>query len=291
MIRIKSYFDDIPPIMLEDKYAQLLVSLLNKKALLDKNGKDEKLADADFIGYAPAIVKEKLKEIFNGKCAYCERDTRGGAHCDTEHFRPKRPYYWLTYEWTNFLLACQICNRDFKNAQFPVKGKRLEAHPLSNLGKLDKDQCLITSKSLHDEVRLLLHPVLDDPKEHLCFLSNGEVEGITEKGTESINVYRLKRPDLNRMRKDLVHEIRLDILDEYLHNPLPTQKDIKKEIQKVIQRRLIRPMENFKTTQFLGFLTTILDNFEAFIIDNTDNGIVMPDKEIMRQAAREVLQN
>ncbi|OYW78072.1 MAG: hypothetical protein B7Z37_00965 [Verrucomicrobia bacterium 12-59-8] len=95
-----------------------------------------------------------LKNIFHGKCAYCEtREARSPYHA--EHFRPKgrvrfqavgialkrrlqgartqdedglemdHPgYFWLAYHWQNLLPSCNNCNSARgKNDQFPVGGK------------------------------------------------------------------------------------------------------------------------------------------------------------------------
>src|SRR5262245_19229283 len=87
------------------------------------------------------------------KCGYCESNALAGQHGDVEHYRPKsvlhrlsdnpaeegrcQPgvahpdgrvfhpvcatgYWWLAYEWSNYLFACAICNESFKKALFPV---------------------------------------------------------------------------------------------------------------------------------------------------------------------------
>ncbi len=52
-------------------------------------------------------IKEKLINIYNDKCAYCESKER---RLQVEHFRPKSKYYWLAYSWDNLLLSCSACN-------------------------------------------------------------------------------------------------------------------------------------------------------------------------------------
>lgn len=42
-----------------------------------------------------------------------------------EHFRPQSVYWWLAYCYGNYVYACQICNQDWKGAQFPVAAARL----------------------------------------------------------------------------------------------------------------------------------------------------------------------
>jgi hypothetical protein len=92
-----------------------------------------------------------LKNVFNGKCAYCETEINR-FYGDAEHYRPKggvkfrkyedntfeeetarvedeagnlrdHPgYFWLSYNWRNLLPACQCCNSgEGKQNQFPVK--------------------------------------------------------------------------------------------------------------------------------------------------------------------------
>jgi hypothetical protein len=238
--------------------------------------------------YGSTTVKDKLKTIFKCKCAFCETNTHAGAHKDVEHFRNKAHYYWLGYEWTNLLLSCQICNRDFKGTLFPLQNdaKRVTAHPLSISGELDRRQCHILSKSLKSEKRLLLHPAIENPKKHLKFLSNGLVKGLTPKGKKSVEVYGLERDELRKARENIVLQMRRDIWEEYKHT-LPNAERITIEIRKVINK-LIARIEN-EESEYIGFSMAILENFEAFIIDNKAQGIDMPDKDIMRQAARAIL--
>jgi uncharacterized protein (TIGR02646 family) len=238
--------------------------------------------------YGSTAVKDKLKTIFKCKCAFCETNTHAGAHKDVEHFRNKIHYYWLGYEWTNLLLSCQICNRDFKGTLFPLQNDadRITSHPLNRASEFDRRQCRILSKSLKSEKRLLLHPAIDNPKKHLKFLSNGLVKGLTPKGKKSVEIYGLERDELRKAREKIVFQMRKDILEEYKETP-PDVERIALEIRKVI-RKLIERIEN-EESEYIGFSTAILENFEAFIIDNRAQGIDMPDKDIMRQAARAAL--
>ena len=123
-------------------------------------------------------IWRELKPIFaeiqgNGKCGFCEtklaRRGSGGADGDVEHYRPKGGvtdwptmhdiptggnaetyYYWLTYEPRNYLLACRVCNQDFKQNFFPIAGVRCQPNTA------DEDE-------LRAEHPYLLHPL--DPKE------------------------------------------------------------------------------------------------------------------------------
>ncbi len=291
MRKIEPYFDNPP--------STLWVETSKRRNHTPKNPSGEskiqqalsQQLDHDFDNkvYGATVVKNRLKVIFKSKCAFCETNTHAGAHKDVEHYRFKKHYYWLGYEWTNLLLSCQICNRDFKGADFPLENEsnRVVSHPLNITGELDLNLCHILCAPLVAENPLLLHPAIDNPKEHLRFLPNGLVEGISVKGGKSIEVYGLRREELFKKRKRIVKLIQEDIWEEYKHNPLPNEERIALEVRKVITK-LIRCVEN-KESEYIGFVTAILENFETFVIDNTTNGIDLPNKNIMRQAVREML--
>ena len=260
MRKIKPYFDA------EHEPTELWVDASKKRSKTknnpDGNSKIELalslMAAHDFDSqvYGSKIVKDKLKTIFKNKCAFCETNTHVGAHKDIEHYRFKTHYYWLAYEWTNFLLVCQICNRDFKKIQFPIENiaNRVRKHPLSITGELDRNKCQIFSNSLCSEKPLLLHPALDNPNEHLQFLANGAVEGLTCKGRVSINVYGLKRENLRKARENIVFQLRKDIWEEYSHK-IPNTERITIEVHKVINKL---PHYLFTFTNSGTVLTTTL---------------------------------
>lgn len=144
---------------------------------------------------------------FFGKCAYCETIVLDFQHGDIEHFRPKGAvsdhegnvvtikdadgterahpgYYWLAYDWRNLLLSCVICNQPTqsrassrkigKGTRFPVRSFR--------------------ASKMGDEVKeepLLLHPVYDDPADHLDVLDDGVMTGKTDRGWMCIDVFGL----------------------------------------------------------------------------------------------------
>ena len=50
--------------------------------------------------------REDLAERFFRNCGYCERNTRG----EVDHFRPKRRFPELVYDWDNWIFSCHECN-------------------------------------------------------------------------------------------------------------------------------------------------------------------------------------
>ncbi len=287
MIAIKPYFEDAVDALSE-------ANLSKKRNKTQENPKGDSwfallMAQRhqhkfDSTLYGSKDVKNRLIQIFQNKCAFCECDTSVGAAYDIEHFRPKILYYWLCYEWTNLLLSCQVCNRYYKQAHFPLEkeSNRVKIHPLKQ-GKFDKEACHIADPTLKAEKRLLLHPALDLPSEHLMFLKDGSAASLTEKGRISIEKYGLNRDELIFARKEILLNIQDTILSEYEESD-PSETRIKKEIKKIL-----KSLSNHKNANkpFTGFITAILDNFNAFVIDNEDFGNILMDKEIMKAAVQE----
>lgn len=152
--------------------------------------------------YSHPEVHEALARIFHRKCAYCEAIDNS---MEIEHFRPKarvdeeprhHGYYWLAYTWANLLPACAACNKRMRDAgAYPAKGKGnqfpLEAgsHRAFAPGDVDAER------------RLLLDPCSDEPKDHLLLQPTGELEGLSDMGHTSIEVYHLAQSTKTLRRK------------------------------------------------------------------------------------------
>ena len=120
--------------------------------------------------YAAPDVKKRLIADQHRKCAYCETLFLHSSPGDVEHYRPKAGYrqattspvegpgyYWLAYEWSNLLFACEDCNRIRKRQLFPLRNE-----PAGRARNHHHD--------LMQEVPLLLNPTTDpDPETHLTF--------------------------------------------------------------------------------------------------------------------------
>jgi uncharacterized protein (TIGR02646 family) len=64
-------------------------------------------------------VRGALLAMHGRVCAYCQCDLPPNDPGDVEHFRPKLEYWWLAYEFRNYLLSCSRCNRNCKKSDFP----------------------------------------------------------------------------------------------------------------------------------------------------------------------------
>ncbi|OON67043.1 hypothetical protein [Hymenobacter sp. CRA2] len=171
--------------------------------------------------YAARDVKARLKEDQHGKCAYCEARFGHSSPGDVEHYRPKAGYrqsaaalvqgpgyYWLAYEWSNLLYACEDCNRIRKHQLFPL------ANDPAGRARTHHDD-------LTQERPLLLNPaVTPDLTLHLTF-EDEVAKGHTPEGRASIVGYGLNRKELLDYRRDYLRCLRNQeflarILD---HNP------------------------------------------------------------------------
>lgn len=141
----------------------------------------------DFPPRVARAVRHQLYNVFNGSCGYC-----GAPANMIDHFRPRRNavragrkvdtdcYWWLSAEWNNLYLCCAACNVAKANF-FPIDGPVAEPETFGN--------------ALLDERPVLLDPCHDRPEEHLKFLADGTVAGLTTRGTATIEILQLNARD------------------------------------------------------------------------------------------------
>jgi hypothetical protein len=184
-------------------------------------------------GEKPAIKKalwRNFKVEFSraqrGRCGYCELPVIAGQFGDVEHFAPKNElrefgnwelergaevdmdaklknrkpskswapgYWWLAYDWNNYLLACEICNTAWKGNLYPVKQPQARNLPSETA----------------QEVPLLLNPYgKRDPKRHLTFAIDGSVAPYHNSpfGLETIRTCGLGRAGLVEVRKHVANK-------------------------------------------------------------------------------------
>ncbi|MDX1124791.1 hypothetical protein GOL24_10795 [Sinorhizobium medicae] len=135
-------------------------------------------------------LKNWLSNISHGKCWYCEAKA-GRAPFDVDHFRPKLRitvdgvrlagdfgYYWIAYEWWNFRLSCQRCNRPEGDEGGAVYGKANE-FPLKDEGT----RCNLPEASFSNEAPRLLDPCDELDCRLLAHTIDGEVKPAADGGT------------------------------------------------------------------------------------------------------------
>lgn len=192
-----------------------------------------------------------LDSDFHGKCAYCESSIATNQPGDIEHFRPRgkvtdvenRPimvdkgnglephpgYYWLAYDWKNLLLSCRNCNSRSKSkstGKLIGKGNRFPV----------KDFRAVRPGEEIREEPLLIHPVLEDPEEHLEVDETGimNAKNGSEKGKTCIDIFGLNdREALQVARKECYEDVKARICFLAFQLILGSTNDISylKEIQ------------------------------------------------------------
>jgi len=105
-----------------------------------------------------------------------------------EHFRPKRKYFWLAYEWDNLLLSCHDCNNS-KSEHFPIADESARAR-----GPADDHKT---------ETPLLLNPVCDDLCAHFEWVGTLIASiGIDSRAETTIATLALNREQLIANREE-----------------------------------------------------------------------------------------
>ena len=224
--------------------------------------------DSFWQGLKPNFMKAQFQ-----KCGYCE--VQISAHGDVEHYRPKSEvqellaegtelansrklngrdhpaitelgYWWLAYEWENYLLSCAICNQKYKSALFPVNPDR----PVRNHQKFKAQNP--RKSDVKKERPLLINPFEKDldPFVHFEFLKNGLIKPRNgdARGKETIRVCGLHRISLKQIRGGKATEI-WDNADAFL------QADPKSSFQKHLAVNLF--FAGHKINSFAGMTRII----------------------------------
>lgn len=98
---------------------------------------NRKKLDTAFNKYNHKQVKESLRRMFSGKCAYCESHISHIGYGHIEHYQPKSKFTDLCFDWDNLLLGCEICNgKGYKGDKFPTTD---EGGPFVNAVKENPD--------------------------------------------------------------------------------------------------------------------------------------------------------
>lgn len=143
------------------------------------------------------------------KCLWCERLLGWKGEFVVDHFRPKAVvttwagappevadappphvgertgYWWLAFDWDNWLLACFACNSTWKLTRFPCAGALL--HTWEGVERVDAP--------------LLLDPASDFcPRDHFRWDEFGYVRGVSDVGAATIITCGLNRADLRKAR-------------------------------------------------------------------------------------------
>ncbi len=152
-------------------------------------------------------IKDQLKEMYQGKCAYCESYVEQMV---VEHYRPKRGgYYWLAFSWDNLLLACPTCNV-FKGSVFPVSKARVIYDP-----NRDTIGLIHQMGSRYDKLEhpLVVNPerVLPSEVDSIRFDKDGQISSDNVRMNQTIKTCKLSRKSLCEKRKKIWDDLRKEL--------------------------------------------------------------------------------
>ena len=237
MIKVNKNFDDVPEILKNS----------NRKEAFEKNIDDEDFNYGKTL-YKADVVQERLKTIYNFKCAYCEKDIRDEDK-HIEHYRPKNIYYWLAYSWDNLLLSCGQCNRhkwnNFETKKTKVTYTDEEFEDIHNLGKN------------YDELEepMIINPEKDDILEDIQFDKNAFIDSENERVKHTI----FEACDLNR---NMLIENRVKIFNQ-LNRSIRT--NLGKKSKSGIESAIENFIEDCKVeNEYYAFRYFIINNIEIF---------------------------
>lgn len=159
--------------------------------------------------YGHQEVKAALRTAQYDKCAFCESKVTHVSFGDVEHFRPKAAfrgqpaaplispgYFWLAYDWTNLLFACEQCNRRHKGNAFPLADEAKRARtPADDVGS---------------EAPLFIDPSTEDPTAHIAFRQEvAYAIGGDPRGEATLQALGLNRPELEERRRERLSTTRV----------------------------------------------------------------------------------
>ena len=209
--------------------------------------------------------KDLLDAESNAKCGYCEASARANAHCDVEHIRPKKKYWWLALCYDNYVLACQICNQTHKGDKYPTAAAALVEPAITGTANaalingllntfapdpLNDDATLTLSAysaALRAEDPDLINPYHEDPERFFTWEADsvlGEVEikpaiaaGRDHDRAEStIDILGLNREKLKQLRWESYQL--LDALCKLIPLlPVPLPPDADKSVRDALEAK------------------------------------------------------
>ncbi len=156
----------------------------------------------------PSLKKEivqKLKEMYGGKCAYCEDNIGTTSFANIEHFKPKSKFPLLCYEYNNMNYACQVCNTN----------------------KLEKFN------------EKMINPSKDNPEKHIKFIAEKAVAK-DERGEYMINILKLNDNARTESRAILYTTIKtmIESIETYCMLMNSLSEEDKEIAKKIVEEQL-----------------------------------------------------
>ena len=215
--------------------------LINNGAYIDDANYNSRYKNKD--------IKEKLKEIYHGKCAFCEQKVE---QLHVEHFRPKKIYYWLVYSWDNLILACPTCN-EYKDINFEVNGLRCTFE--NNEENLRKINNISESYDVLEQPKMV-NPEKIDPFDYITFTKTGRIDSLDQNLKYTITTCKLDRNYLNDERRKILDTFKNEIQSELVNSKNEVEQ---RHAITVLVRRFIQVSKDL-SNEYIAFRKYSISN-------------------------------
>ncbi len=105
-----------------------------------------------------SVFKKVFLKLTDYKCPICEKAV--DKYDDIDHYRPKNHYWWLAYDYKNYMVYCELCNRAYKKELFPlfidnqINNETKNLTTFDNRIELDKEKSLIFNPNFDNPNKL-----------------------------------------------------------------------------------------------------------------------------------------
>lgn len=252
----------IAPTFVGEQRVKLNKRLLEAQREILKGNAEKHEWDSSIWGKSKAQL---LKESAN-KCAYCEAPLKAVAYGDVEHYRPKSIYWWLAYNYENYLASCTLCNQAFKKDHFPLLDdkKKLKGPTIakttsdsrinSMAAKINCDPLMDSEGMLYSdflalhrkENALLVNPYYDDPEELFEYRADDNLQEVeiavvkNARNADEIQKAVVENYGLNRLE---LKQLRYEWYDNFITLKLALQEG---SISTALRKRIEKKIDKFK---------------------------------------------
>jgi hypothetical protein len=191
-------------------------------------------------------IKNWLTDKLGKKCWYTETDLVG-AHLAIDHFRPVCDYWWLTFDASNYRIACAFANSPEHNPLHGCAGGKGDEFPLLGTGLRAKGR-----NKLRCEKPVILDPCDKADCDLVAFQADGRpvlnpahaADPIALRRVEESKILlNLDHPDFNSKREQLCNEIADDV---QAYEELPVGAPARATISARLEARLA-PLAHFSS--------------------------------------------
>ncbi|WP_027338616.1 retron system putative HNH endonuclease [Halonatronum saccharophilum] len=241
----------IPDSLKSDKTNEIRKEVIKKQSYNSKHNNYYKKDD----------IKEKLKGVYENKCAYCEKSLLDW-YPNVEHYRPKSIYYWLMFSWDNLLPACPQCNTN-KGDKFKLNGTKV-VYEEELLEEIHNDIENYNAK----EKPLMINPEVDNVENKIKYEKTGKINSYDDRCKYTIDICKLNRDDLVERRKKVYDDFERRVVKLKKEFKVATKEEIKKDIEARIKQETSKFIENAfnEGVEFLLFRRYIAKEFLSEIL-------------------------